>query len=292
MSKLVKKKPKLGKEKKQALEQSERVKVFEIPLEDIELFEGNPNEQDDKTFDMLVDRIRDDGFNEPVHVAKRKDGRYQMIGGHHRFKAAKYLNYDTIPAIVHEDWDDMKQELEVVAQNMIRGNLNKDKFTSFIENFQKKFKLDREVMRAAMGFTSTDAFNNMIKNVEKNMTPRQKQKLKQAKEKIKSVDDLSSILNTIFKENGSELEQGYCVFSFGGKNHHYIQIDKASDKKLAQITEACMDSGVSIQEFFGSILSQVDVSSINSQKKPVTVKRKPNGKKIKITKDNEAEAEA
>jgi hypothetical protein len=110
------------------------------------------------------------------------------------------------------------------------------------------------MLKASMGFTKTDQFEKVYQAVSNGMDAGQKKKLKEAKEKIKCVDDLSSVLNNIFKDHGNELDTGFLVFSFGGKSHHYIQIDKETDLALKKIEKHCEESGILIGDYFKDIL--------------------------------------
>ncbi len=244
---------------------SSKLAVYDIPLSRIIASAENPNEEDDRTFDQLVERIRAEGFDEPAHVMPNPDkaGHFIMVSGHHRMKAAKILKLETIPCILHEDWDETKRKIELVARNNLRGNLNPEKFTKLYDEIVKK-GLDKEMVKIQMGFTKRDAFEKVYKSIEKSLPAQDKKKLKEAKENIKSVDDLSSVLNTIFKEHGSELDAGFMVFSFGGKNHHYIKVDKELDFLLTRLEKKYENGG--IDEFFKEILK--------AQKLPIVKKSK------------------
>jgi ParB/RepB/Spo0J family partition protein len=233
------------------------VKVYDIDVNRISLWLENPNVQDDKTFDILVDKIRTDGFDEPVHVAKDKDkpGWYIMVSGEHRLKAAKLLRFKTIPAVIHEDWDEVKRDIEGMARNNLRGTTDPVKFVALYDKLKRK-GIDDALIKAQMGFTKQQAFAKLYNTVEKSVTPSQRKKLQEAKETIRSVDDLSSILNNIFKENGTELDHGFLVFSYGGKKHHYVPIDKETDELLTSLEKRCEEDRVSLAEVFTSILKQ------------------------------------
>ena len=80
--------------------------VSTLPLQKIE---PNPL-QPRKTFaeeelDALAESIRHNGVISPILVARDK-GRYTIIAGERRWRAARLANLSTIPAIVR-DWDDI-----------------------------------------------------------------------------------------------------------------------------------------------------------------------------------------
>lgn len=231
------------------------MQVFDLPINSVLANKLNPNEQDDDTFDLLVEKIRENGFDEPVIVVPTTDGNYEIVSGHHRVKAAKVLKYDSVPCIIHRDWDDDKKTTELVARNQLRGKVNPEKFAKIV-NEMKSRGIDTKILQKNMGFTKSDAFDKMLDSVSKNLPAKQKKQLEEAKENIKSVDDLSSVLNTIFRNHGSELDKGFMVFSFGGKNHHYFQIDKEMDIVLKKLEESCVNTDITVCNYLKNILKK------------------------------------
>lgn len=253
-----------------------KLEVVDIPVEDLIPDEDNPNEMDEATFDQLVEEIREQGFDEPIQVRVHptKKGKYQIGSGHHRTKAATVVGMTHIPAVI-KDWSDRQQKVALTKRNVLRGNLDKTKLTKLYRDLVKG--KDGVQVQRELGFTNPKKFEAMIDQVEKSLPPKQRKKLQEAKETIKSVDDLSSVLNRIFKDNGSELDQGYAVFSFGGKKHHYFQIDDETSKKLTALVQHCEKEGVSAAEFLQSIIAAADLPTAlkPATKKPARKKRKP-----------------
>jgi hypothetical protein len=116
--------------------------------------------------------------------------------------------------------------------------------------------IDEALLKIQLGFTEQQAFKKLYNTVEKSVTPAQRKKLQEAKETIKSVDDLSSILNNIFKENGTELDNGFLVFSYGGKKHHYVPIDKETEALISSLEKECNEQGTPLGDLFKSMIRQ------------------------------------
>jgi hypothetical protein len=254
---------------------STTVKVYDIPIDKITLWEENPNVQDDKTFDLLVEKIRTDGFDEPVHVAPdpRKTGWYTMVSGEHRYKAAKLLKFKKLPAIIHYDWDETKRDIEGMARNNLRGTTDPEKFVRLYDKL-KRAGLEEALIKAQMGFTKEQAFKKLYAGVEKSVTPAQRKKLQDAKETIKSVDDLSAVLNGIFREGGTDMDKGFLVFSFEGKKHHYVPIDRDTEKRLAALEAKCAENGVAMATVVKEWVTNGVSSNAKIKAPPAKAKRK------------------
>lgn len=243
------------------------IEIAMIPVEDLIPDDENPNAMDEATFDQLVEEIAEQGFDEPVLVREHptQKGKYQIGSGHHRTKAAIVNGMTEVPAII-KHWTDREQKVALVKRNALRGELNKAKLTHLYRDLAKG--KDGVQVQRELGFTNPKKFEAMIDKVEQQLPPKARKKLQEAKETIKSVDDLSSVLNRIFKESGSELDQGYMVFSFGGKEHHYFQIDDETNKKLHAIKKHCDTHDVPYTEALQSIVAQaVDLGSLPTERK-------------------------
>ena len=95
----------------------------EIPLDQIVESKTNPRKHFDKAaLDELAASVREHGVLSPILVRPLAPGRYELVAGARRFRAAKAAGLEAIPAAVRE-LDD-KQALEVqVVENLQRSDL-------------------------------------------------------------------------------------------------------------------------------------------------------------------------
>ena len=76
--------------------------VVDIPVGDIDPNRNQPRKKfDDEALLALAESIRHNGVISPILVA-RDGGRYTIIAGERRWRAARLANLDVIPAIVRE----------------------------------------------------------------------------------------------------------------------------------------------------------------------------------------------
>jgi ParB family chromosome partitioning protein len=93
----------------------------------VELISANPDQPrrsfDEEALMALADSIRTRGVIQPVLVKPLVGGRYQLVAGERRWRAARIAELDTIPAIVRTH--DTATSLEVaLVENMAREDLN------------------------------------------------------------------------------------------------------------------------------------------------------------------------
>lgn len=88
-----------------------------VPVDDLEVDGDNPNEMDDQTYDLLVDRIQTRGW---VGNAIVTDTDGLIADGEHRWRAAKELRLDVVP-VKQYDLSDGERRLLRQELNKIRG---------------------------------------------------------------------------------------------------------------------------------------------------------------------------
>jgi len=71
----------------------------------------------------LADSIRQKGILQPLLVRPAGSGRFELIAGERRFRAAHLLKLDTVPVVVREATDGEALEMALV-ENIQRENLN------------------------------------------------------------------------------------------------------------------------------------------------------------------------
>ena len=170
-------------------EKESTLKVYDIPMTKLLESTENPNEMTAQALDKLVDAIREDGFDEPIIVipeldGERETGNYVIASGHHRVKAAKVLGFTEVPAIIKQGWDDDKRLISLVRRNILHGEINAKKFTQLVDTLRKR-NYTEEMVKAVMGFTKKDAFENLYQQVRQALPTEKKAKLDEARKKLK-----------------------------------------------------------------------------------------------------------
>jgi ParB family transcriptional regulator, chromosome partitioning protein len=93
----------------------------------VELIGRNPRQPrrsfDEEKLAELAESIGARGVLQPIVVSPRPGGRYELVAGERRLRAAAIAGLETIPAVVRDagDWDRLELAL---AENMAREDLN------------------------------------------------------------------------------------------------------------------------------------------------------------------------
>ena len=98
--------------------------MTEIEIADIIPNPTQPRKQfDEEALDELADSIRQLGVIQPVTVKKTADGKYILISGERRWRAARRADLKTLPAYIREV-DDENLHAMALVENIQRQDLN------------------------------------------------------------------------------------------------------------------------------------------------------------------------
>jgi ParB family transcriptional regulator, chromosome partitioning protein len=96
----------------------------ELPVTAIEPNAKQPRHVfDEEALEELKISIQEVGFLQPIVVRDIGNGRYELVMGERRWRAAQAVGRDTIPAIVRDTRDDAMLR-DALLENIHRANLN------------------------------------------------------------------------------------------------------------------------------------------------------------------------
>ena len=107
----------------------------------------------------LVDSIRASGVVQPV-LLRRADGRYQLIAGERRWRAAREAGLEAIPAVVRDIGDRDALEL-ALTENLLREDLNPLEAAQGYALLQQKHGLSHEEIAERLGLDRSTVTNTL-----------------------------------------------------------------------------------------------------------------------------------
>lgn len=245
---------------------AERVitEIVEILIEKLIPNPWNPNTQSNDVFNALVENIKEIGMVEPILVVphEEKEGFYTIISGEHRYNACKVLNYIKVPAIIKEDFNIDLQKFQTVRMNVLKGKFDPVKFTQLFDEMAEKYGED--MTKEMMKFVDERAFKDVYMAIKRELPKDMQDKLESSRKEIKTVDDLSRILNELFSKYGNTLDNNFMLFTYGGKVHLWVLLDKDLKELLVDnIIEQFKDHGINADRFFQLLLERHGEALIN-----------------------------
>jgi len=109
----------------------------------VELLDSNPDQPrrdfNEKELFSLGQSIKAKGIIEPLIVTKKDNGRFEIIAGERRLKAAKLVDLKQVPVIITKDLEELSDKLVLaLLENLCREDLNP------IEEAESFFRLEKE----------------------------------------------------------------------------------------------------------------------------------------------------
>ncbi|MBU2613443.1 ParB/RepB/Spo0J family partition protein [Patescibacteria group bacterium] len=120
----------------------------------VDLIEPNPHQPrshfEHGALEDLVGSIKEHGILQPLVVTMKMDGRYELIAGERRLRAAKIAGFDTVPAIVRTATEQQKMELALI-ENVQRADLNPIEEAHAYLRLQEEFGLTQDEVGVRVG---------------------------------------------------------------------------------------------------------------------------------------------
>ena len=131
----------------------------------VELIRPNPD-QPRKAFDAdalerLAESVAEAGVVQPVVVRPLADGRYELIAGERRWRAASRAGLATVPAVLRSDEEAKRLQMALV-ENMAREDLNPVEEARACAALVEELELSKEEVARRVG-RSRSAVSNLIR---------------------------------------------------------------------------------------------------------------------------------
>jgi ParB family chromosome partitioning protein len=134
----------------------------EVP---IELIQPNPQQPprrfDPETISSLAGSISDAGLLPPLLVRPLADGRYELIAGERRWRAAREAGLETVPALMRDD-DEARRMETALIENVPREDLTPVDEARACAALVEELGLSKEELARRLGRTRP-AISNLIR---------------------------------------------------------------------------------------------------------------------------------
>ena len=123
----------------------------ELPVSAIEPNAKQPRHVfDEEALEELKISIQEVGFLQPIVVREIGNGRYELVMGERRWRAAQAVGKDTIPAIVRDTRDDAMLR-DALLENIHRANLNPLEEAAAYQQLLEEFGATHEELARRIG---------------------------------------------------------------------------------------------------------------------------------------------
>lgn len=240
-----------------------------VPVEKIKPNDWNPNEMDPELFNRLVRDIEETGFLQTITVAPYNNPDepeidFIILDGEHRWEAMRQAGFSHVPVVVARGVKDEADMIGVtVRMNKIRGRNNIKKLVAAMERVAR----ERELSEAADLFImEDDEFEELIRQHREMITDpdlRQEFDRRVASGEVKTVEDLTRILNELFRTYGDTLPANFMILDFGGKRHIWVRLQKSQYKQIWGLAQLVRARGYTFDSLVAGLLSSITEEQVD-----------------------------
>ena len=136
--------------------------VGEIAIEDLSPGQYQPRKKMYKsTLEELAQSIKEQGVLQPLVVRRQASGRFEIVVGERRWRAAQIAGLATVPAIVRDLNNDETAKIALI-ENLQREDLNALDQARGLQRLQQEFNLSQDALGKAVG-KSRSAVTNLLR---------------------------------------------------------------------------------------------------------------------------------
>ena len=133
-----------------------------LPLDQLERGKYQPRTRmDEGSLYELAESIKSQGVMQPILVRPLAGGRYEIIAGERRFRAARLAGLERVPVLVREVPDESAAVMALI-ENIQREDLNPLEEAQGLQRLVQEFKLTHEQAAQAVG-RSRSAASNLLR---------------------------------------------------------------------------------------------------------------------------------
>ena len=133
--------------------------VNDIAIEDLSPGQFQPRKKMYKsTLEELAESIKEQGVLQPLVVRRQASGRFEIVVGERRWRAAQIAGLSTVPAIVRELDNDESAKIALI-ENIQREDLNALDQARGLQRLQREFNLSQEALARSVGKSRSSVTN-------------------------------------------------------------------------------------------------------------------------------------
>jgi ParB family transcriptional regulator, chromosome partitioning protein len=135
--------------------------VAEVPLDAIAPNPRQPREVfDEEELEGLATSLRDVGLLQPLVVRPAQDGRFELIAGERRLRAARLAGMELVPVLVRHT-DDADLLKEALVENIHRVQLNPLEEAAAYQQLLEEFDFTQEELASRLGRSRPTVTNTL-----------------------------------------------------------------------------------------------------------------------------------
>ncbi len=225
----------------------------------IDFNDWNPNQMEPRIFAELVREVSEEGLDQRVVVVAKPDGRFLVVDGEHRLRAALASGQVEIPVVVKGWESEEAQKIKTVRRNNLRGEHDALRLGALVRSLTEQ-GANEEAVFQAMLLSKEEQDGLRVaekKEMEKEAAEAQAADRAKTEEQVtrRVLEDATAILADLL-EDGGAVGNGLCVFAFKGKSVAILSLEEDTEKQVAVLRHAVIDQGRSLNTVLREVVEK------------------------------------
>ena len=218
----------------------EGVAVTQISVDDLAPGQYQPRTKMHKsTLEELSQSIKEQGVLQPLVVRKLASGRFEIVVGERRWRAAQIAGLESVPAIIRDLNNDETAKIALI-ENLQREDLNALDHARGLLRLQREFNLSQEELGSSVG-KSRSAVTNLLRLLTlpvevQSLLEERKIEMGHARALLTlNEDDQIDCARKVISESLSVRECEAMARNFSAKNKNSTKSEKIKDPNTASL---------------------------------------------------------
>ena len=232
------------------------------------LCDWNCNVMSDVAFANLTHIMGDEGFDESLHVVPMdgKPGFYLVVGGEHRYKAAKANGLQELPCYILEHLvgkSEAELQMWSVRRNQIKGKIDKAKYAKIEQNICRQMDLQAKVARKRMLVRESMAAKSKAEYSKTSSSSGGGAETDGERDKRKTIADRTRLLanaktfqQECLVDSADTVEHGYLYVGQNGKSHLIVDASKKLHGFISAMVRVCKNDSARIDDFLAAAIQR------------------------------------
>jgi hypothetical protein len=245
---------------------SKLMDIVDIGVDELVLTSWNCNEMGDTEFSALMEEIEIGGFDEPLQVVQisdgEDDGKFLVLGGEHRYKAAMSLGHTELPCVIKKHLSEADEAMLMLwsnKRNHLRGKINPQKYVKMEQVICSRMDLQKETARKRMLMRQDQAKKAKERTKPASSsgpaTDGERDTRKTMADRQRLLADAKAFHQECLLESGDTVEHGYLFVAQNGKQHLIVDESKQLHGLIAALVRVCKNDSARVDEFLVSAIS-------------------------------------
>jgi hypothetical protein len=168
----------------------------------------------------------------------------------------RLLGWKTLPSVIKSNLTDPdERRFALVKRNLLRGGLDRAKFTELVRESEERTKLGRAMLAKRMGLQSEAKLEKLIRDKRKATDAATQKVIDSSKREMQLATNLNTIVSDLFQKYGETVPHGWIFFAYKFQMHLLLQMSPALKSLITTLSGWAEEKSEAIDDFLAQAIA-------------------------------------